>query len=100
MYQIYVFDRCFKLSDVRTCNDISFGRKFCCKFNVSSIRFNTRLNILDNLVWVLQVPVRMHENLTSSTITLATNGFSSENKLGQGGFGPVFKVTIYLVLLR
>jgi hypothetical protein len=28
-----------------------------------------------------------------STITVATNGFSSENKLGQGGFGPVFKVT-------
>ncbi|WJX93270.1 hypothetical protein P8452_74817 [Trifolium repens] len=26
-----------------------------------------------------------------STITVATNGFSSENKLGQGGFGPVFK---------
>ena len=22
----------------------------------------------------------------------ATNGFSSENKLGQGGFGPVYKV--------
>jgi hypothetical protein len=28
-----------------------------------------------------------------STIIVATNGFSSENKLGQGGFGPVFKVT-------
>jgi hypothetical protein len=27
-----------------------------------------------------------------STIIVATNGFSSENKLGQGGFGPVFKV--------
>ena len=28
-----------------------------------------------------------------SSIILATNGFLSENKLGQGGFGPVFKVT-------
>jgi len=35
-----------------------------------------------------------------SSIIAATNGFSSENKLGQGGFGPVFKVTIVLVLLR
>lgn len=26
-----------------------------------------------------------------SSIIVATNGFSSENKLGQGGFGPVFK---------
>ncbi|RHN40716.1 putative protein kinase RLK-Pelle-DLSV family [Medicago truncatula] len=26
-----------------------------------------------------------------SSILVATNGFSSENKLGQGGFGPVFK---------
>jgi len=34
-----------------------------------------------------------------SSIIVATNGFSSENKLGQGGFGPVFKVTL-LVLLR
>ncbi|KEH19153.1 Serine/Threonine kinase family protein [Medicago truncatula] len=28
---------------------------------------------------------------TYSSIIVATNGFSSENKLGQGGFGPVFK---------
>jgi len=25
-------------------------------------------------------------------VMAATNGFSSENKLGQGGFGPVYKV--------
>jgi hypothetical protein len=30
-----------------------------------------------------------------SSIIVATNGFSSENKLGQGGFGPVFKVTLF-----
>lgn len=30
-----------------------------------------------------------------STIMLATNDFSIENKLGQGGFGSVFKVTVF-----
>lgn len=28
-----------------------------------------------------------------STILVATNKFSPENKLGEGGFGPVYKVT-------
>jgi len=32
---------------------------------------------------------------TYSSIIVATNDFSSENKLGQGGFGPVFKVTLF-----
>ena len=27
-----------------------------------------------------------------STIEAATNNFSDENKLGEGGFGPVYKV--------
>ena len=27
-----------------------------------------------------------------STIMAATNNFSDENKLGEGGFGPVYKV--------
>ena len=30
-----------------------------------------------------------------SQIKEATGNFSSENKLGQGGFGPVYKVTIH-----
>ena len=36
------------------------------------------------------------------TIRTATNNFSSSNKLGQGGFGPVYKVCdilFYLLLL-
>ena len=28
-----------------------------------------------------------------SVIAKATNNFSSNNKLGEGGFGPVYKVT-------
>lgn len=27
------------------------------------------------------------------TITFATNDFSNDNKLGEGGFGPVYKVS-------
>lgn len=30
-----------------------------------------------------------------TTIAHATNNFSSSNKLGEGGFGPVYKVTIF-----
>ena len=29
-----------------------------------------------------------------ATIIDATNNFSSNNKLGEGGFGPVYKVTL------
>jgi hypothetical protein len=29
---------------------------------------------------------------SAATIMAATNSFSAENKLGQGGFGPVYKV--------
>lgn len=34
-----------------------------------------------------------------STIVIATNNFSEENKLGQGGFGPVYKVNMQLLKL-
>ena len=33
------------------------------------------------------------------TLLDATNNFSSDNKLGEGGFGPVYKVRIYSIFL-
>jgi hypothetical protein len=35
-----------------------------------------------------------------SQIKEATGNFSSENKLGQGGFGPVYKVTIFELIFN
>ena len=35
-----------------------------------------------------------------NTIEHATNNFSSMNKLGEGGFGPVFKVNRTLLLVQ
>lgn len=32
-----------------------------------------------------------------SVIVKATNDFSMENKLGEGGFGPVYKVGSYII---
>lgn len=32
------------------------------------------------------------------TVAIATNNFSEENKLGEGGFGPVYKVTKQCIL--
>jgi hypothetical protein len=34
------------------------------------------------------------------TITCVTNNFSLTNKLGEGGFGPVYKVMIYQVIMQ
>lgn len=34
------------------------------------------------------------------TIRVATNDFSYENKLGEGGFGPVYKVLTYYCFIE
>lgn len=38
--------------------------------------------------------------LSFKSIAMATNNFSIENKLGEGGFGPVYKVSFVNILLR
>jgi len=35
---------------------------------------------------------------SAATIMAATNSFSADNKLGQGGFGPVYKVVCHKLL--
>ena len=37
---------------------------------------------------------------TLATIVIATNNFSSHNKLGEGGFGLVYKVTLQQAFLK
>ena len=37
---------------------------------------------------------------TLATIVIATNNFSSSNKLGEGGFGLVYKVTLQQTFLK
>lgn len=44
----------------------------------------------------------IHESELEMSITrieAATNNFSISNKIGEGGFGPVYKVLIYLLVL-
>lgn len=37
------------------------------------------------------------EAFSFAKIKAATNNFSSENKLGEGGFGPVYKVVLVFI---
>ena len=55
------------------------------------------------LLYKVQIKLSAAEDLNSNasnlqvfsytTIKAATNNFSSENKLGEGGYGPVYKVS-------
>jgi hypothetical protein len=58
-------------------NHIGVARKFCCKI----CNTEPRKEDLDLTTFDLSVLVK------------ATDNFSSSNRLGEGGFGPVYKVT-------
>lgn len=54
---------------------------------------------LENIVMIDQDIEGQSEDMevpffTLATIVMATNNFSSYNKLGEGGFGLVYKVTL------
>ena len=65
---------------------------------------NPILRDVTHLIYVLEArplyePVEEIESAESlqhsfDTIKVATDNFSEANKLGQGGFGPVYRVTI------
>ena len=72
--------------------DVSCGREFSKDFSVSADLVEGKKGSVSEL------PL-----FTFQTVATATGNFSDENKLGQGGFGPVYKVNFYakqLVLLK
>ena len=46
----------------------------------------------------LEDPAPGLEEFSFAIIKAATNDFSSENKLGEGGFGPVYRVRLIICL--
>lgn len=48
----------------------------------------------DTLFWEMEAEFPEFLVLDFHQIVQATNNFSKENKLGEGGFGPVYKVHI------
>jgi hypothetical protein len=63
-------------------------------FDVELDGINDGMNTRDNLEKIdkkdAELPLFSYESVSS-----ATNNFSAANKLGEGGFGPVYKVRIY-----
>lgn len=57
---------------------------FLCFVGKSLTEYDSEKNMDDLDIQLFDLP----------TITTATNDFSVENKIGEGGFGPVYKVII------
>jgi len=65
-----------------------------CSFGVGTDVMKTKVKINDSNEEELELPL-----FDFDTIAFATNDFSSDNKLGQGGFGPVYKVSMQHIAL-
>jgi hypothetical protein len=60
---------------------------------------------MENNTMIDQNIARVREDLelpffSLTTLANATNNFSSNNKLGEGGFGPVYKVTLQHAIIK
>lgn len=50
-------------------------------------------HVAENEVTIIEVPIQEIElEMPITMIEVATNNFSFSNKIGEGGFGPVYKV--------
>ncbi|KAL5147539.1 G-type lectin S-receptor-like serine/threonine-protein kinase [Glycine soja] len=67
---------------------VIFVLVYCNKFRSKDV-MKTKVKINDSNEEELELPL-----FDFDTIAFATNDFSSDNKLGQGGFGPVYKGTL------
>lgn len=78
---------CCKSSDALPVFDANKSREMSAEFSGSA-----DLSLEGNQLSGPEFPV-----FNFSCISIATNNFSEENKLGQGGFGPVYKVKMLLL---
>ena len=80
---------CCKNSDVMPVFEASKSRDLSAEFSVSA-----ELSLEGNQLSGPELPL-----FNFSCISVATDNFSEENKLGEGGFGPVYKVKMLLLIL-
>ena len=76
---------------------------FCSFINVKPILLISER--MENNMMIDQNIARGREDLelpffSLTTLANATNNFSSNNKLGEGGFGPVYKVTLQHAIIK
>ena len=70
------------------------------RFEFSNSSEDTKSELSEaNRVWRAEKKEVDLPMFSFASISAATNNFSIENKLGQGGFGPVYKVRLVSVAL-